>query len=146
ITFKLRQGIKFHNGEEMTADDVLASMERWMSLSAQAKSDIPGAEWEKVDEETVALHLQKASAISLYTLAEQNQIPIIIPKDIAEAAGESALEEYIGTGPLKFEEWKTDQYIKYVKFEDYQPREEAATGLGGKKEALADEIYWHFVP
>ncbi|WP_368653181.1 ABC transporter substrate-binding protein [Ornithinibacillus sp. 4-3] len=146
ITFPLRKAIKFHNGEEMTADDVIASMERWMSISAQAQSDIPGAEWEKVDEDTVAVHLQAPSAISLYTIAEQNQLPIIVPKEIAEEAGAGAIEDYIGTGPLKLDEWRTDQYIKFVKFKDYQPRSEEPTGLGGRKEALADEIYWHFVP
>ena len=32
-TIKLRQGVKFHNGQEMTADDVVASMSRWLELS-----------------------------------------------------------------------------------------------------------------
>src|SRR5690606_281193 len=58
---------------------------------------------------------------------------------------EEGVTEYIGTGPYKFEEWKTDQYIHLKKFVDYQPREEAADGLGGKKEALVDDIYFEMV-
>src|SRR5690625_1213800 len=36
FVFEIREGIKFHNGDEMTADDVVASMERWMTLSSAA--------------------------------------------------------------------------------------------------------------
>ncbi len=42
-TIKLRQGVKFHNGEEMTADDVVASMNRWIEVSAKANTLIGGS-------------------------------------------------------------------------------------------------------
>lgn len=146
IIFKLRKGVKFHNGNEMTADDVLASMNRWLEMSQQASASIPGAKWEKIDEETVELQLEKPSSIALYTVAEQNQVAAIMPKEIAESATEAGAEEYIGTGPFEFVEWKTDQYIHYKKFDDYQSRTEPASGLAGEKKALVDEIYWNFVP
>src|SRR5699024_5073515 len=50
-----------------------------------------------------------------------------------------------GTGPFKFDEWKQDQYISLSKFDDYQALPEEASGLSGKKEALVDEIKFHFV-
>ena len=53
-TIKLRQGVKFHNGDEMKADDVVASMNRWMKLSPKAKTLIGGSVFEKVDEYKVA--------------------------------------------------------------------------------------------
>ena len=49
-TFKLRQGVKFHNGEEMKADDVVASMNRWLELSAKANTLIGGSVFEEVDD------------------------------------------------------------------------------------------------
>ena len=54
-TIKLRQGVKFHNGDEMKADDVVASMNRWMELSPKAKTLIGGSVFEKVDDYTVKL-------------------------------------------------------------------------------------------
>ncbi len=56
-TIKLRQGVKFHNGKEMTADDVVASMNRWIEVSAKANTLIGGSSFEKVDDHTVVLRL-----------------------------------------------------------------------------------------
>src|SRR5699024_7606708 len=56
------------------------------------------------------------------------------------------IQEYIGTGPFEFVEWKQDQYIHFKKYEDYQAVDMEADGLIGKKEALVDEIYFYLVP
>ena len=45
----------------------------------------------------------------------------------------------------KFVEWKQDQYVHLTKFEDYVGIDEPADGLFGKKEALVDDLYFHFV-
>lgn len=145
-TFKLRKGVKFHNGKEMTADDVVASMVKWTENSAMNQTVLKGAEWTKVDDYTVQLRVESASALIPFALADQNQMAAIMPKEVAEAAGPTGAEEYIGTGPFKFVEWKRDQYIRMEKFADYQPAPGSASGLAGEKQALVDEIYWHFVP
>ena len=54
------------------------------------------------------------------------------------------MEEYLGTGPFKFVEWKPHQYIKMVRFEDYKPVEFPTNGFGGKKVAYVDEL--QFIP
>ena len=58
ITFNLRKGIKFHNGEEMTADDVVSSMDRWKEKTSLGKAYFDKAEFKKVDEDTVVLTLK----------------------------------------------------------------------------------------
>src|SRR5690625_3343579 len=145
-TFKLREGVKFHNGKEMTADDVVASMERWLEQSTITGNIFIDATWTAEDDYTVVLELNEPSSLTLDTLASAKQAAAIMPKEIVEAAGEQGPEEYIGTGPFQFDEWKQDQYLKFTKFEDYQPREEEADGLSGKREALVDEIIFHMVP
>src|SRR5690625_4487556 len=145
-TFHLREGILFHNGKEMIADDVIASMERWLELSTITGNIFEGATWTAKDDYTVVLELQQPSSLTLDTLATSKQAPGIMPKEIVESATAEGVEEFIGTGPYEFVEWRQDQYIHYKRFDDYQPREEEADGLGGKKEALLDEIYIHFVP
>jgi peptide/nickel transport system substrate-binding protein len=52
--------------------------------------------------------------------------------------------EYVGTGPYKFAEWKPDSHLWMVRFDDYKPRTEPASGYGGRKVAYADEI--RFIP
>ena len=61
-TIKLRQGVKFHNGQEMTADDVVASMNRWLKLSPKANTLIGGSVFEKVDDYTVTMTANEASS------------------------------------------------------------------------------------
>lgn len=146
FVFKLREGIKFHNGEEMTAEDVVASMERWLELSTITGNIFDGATWTVEDDYTVVLELEEPSSLTLDTIASAKQAAAIMPKDIVESAGADGPEEYIGTGPYKFVEWAQDQYIHFTKFDDYQARDEEADGLGGKKEALVDDIYFHLVP
>src|SRR4029434_2469678 len=147
-TFKLRQGIKFHNGKEMTSEDVVASLMRWGKQSIYGKAlfaqvvDVRG-----VDKYTVEMKLKEKSAIVLISLGVPNNFGAIYPKEIAEKF-EPAVKatEYIGTGPYKLAEWKPDQYIRMVRFDDYKSRTEKPTGYGGGKTAYLDEIGWVPVP
>lgn len=145
FTFNLREGILFHNGEEMTAEDVVASLERWIERSGRAKNAIGEGKFEIVDEYTVKLILPQPSVGALHVLAMPNQFGAIMPKEVIENAAADGVQEYIGTGPFKFVEWKQDQYIQYERYEDYQSPEGEPSGLAGKREALVDDLYVHFV-
>lgn len=145
ITFKLRKGIKFHNGDEMTADDVVASMTRWAETTSLGKGSFVGSTFSKVDEETVELVMPEAQFTVLHMLADPGQAAVIAPKSTIDSATPEGLTEFIGTGPYKFVEWKSDQYVLLSKFEDYQSLDETASGLAGKKEAFVDDIYFQFV-
>lgn len=146
-TFHLREGIKFHNGEVMKAEDVVASMSRWLETSGPGKGKFANAKFEEIDEYTVELTLEKPLSIALPLLAYGGgSLPGIMPKDIVEAADEEGIKEYIGTGPFKFTEWKQDQHILMERFEDYQPLDEPASGLAGKREALVEKLYFIFTP
>src|SRR5437667_9440833 len=147
-TFKLRQGIKFHNGKEMTSDDVVASLTRWGKQSSYGKALFAQvAEFRAVDKYTVQMQLKEKSAIVLISLAVPNNFGAIYPKEIAEKfPPEQKVTEYVGTGPFKLAEWKPDQYIRMVRFDDYKSRNEPPNGYGGGKTAYVDEIRWVPVP
>src|SRR5688572_18472059 len=147
-TFKLRQGVKFHNGKEMTSKDVVASLARWGKQSNYGKSLFAQVEsWKALDKYTVEMRLKEKSAIVLISLAVPNNFGAIYPKEVAEKfAPEVKATEYIGTGPYKLAEWKPDQYIRMVRFDDYKSRSEKPSGYGGGKTAYVDEIRWVPVP
>jgi peptide/nickel transport system substrate-binding protein len=147
-TFKLRQGVKFHNGKEMSSEDVVASLGRWGKQSIYGKGLFTQvAELKAVDKYTVEMRLKEKSAIVLISLAVPNNFGAIYPKEIAEKfAPEVKTTEYVGTGPFKLVEWKPDQYIRMVRFDDYKPRNEKPNGYGGGKTAYVDEIRWVPVP
>ncbi len=147
-TFKLRQGIKFHNGKEMTAEDVVASLKRWGQQSIYGK-DLFGqvTDLRAVDKYTVEMKLKEKSAIVVINLAVPNNFAAIYPKEVAEKfKPQEKVTEFIGTGPYKLAEWKPDQYIRMVRFDDYKPRSEKPAGYGGAKIAYLDEIRWISVP
>lgn len=144
-TFHLRKGIKFHNGKEMTSDDVVASMNRWKDKSSRGKAVLNGGEFKTQGADTVVLTLKTASMGVLPAMAGQGQFAAIMPKEVVEAAGPSGVKDYIGTGPFKFVEWKKDQFIHLTKFKDYKPVDKPADGLAGKREALVDDLIFNVV-
>src|SRR5262245_46157626 len=84
-TFKLRQGVSFHNGKEMVADDVVASLTRWGKRSVYGKALFAQVvDLRAVDKHTVEMKLKERSGIVLVSLAVPNNMAAIYPKDIAE--------------------------------------------------------------
>ncbi len=147
-TFKLRQGIKFHNGREMTSEDVVASLARWGKQSVYGKTLFDKVtDLRAADRYTVELKLRERVAIVLISLAVPNNFAAIYPREIAEKfPPQTKITEYVGTGPFKVVEWRPDQYIRMVRFEEYKPRNEPPDGYGGGKTAYVDEIRWIPVP
>ncbi|MEA4891858.1 MAG: ABC transporter substrate-binding protein [Peptococcaceae bacterium] len=148
--YYLRQGVKFHNGETMTADDVVASMNRWIDNAGTAKSMVgEGAYFEKVDDNTVKIKMDHSCAWLNQLIAGFGQRPTIMPKSIIDNANPDTgfVEEYVGTGPYKVDEIVEDQYIKIVKFNEYQPygTKGEYSGYAGYKEAPIETIYFDFV-
>src|SRR3990172_509130 len=146
-TFKLRPGIKFHNGKELGAEDVVASLARWGRLANSGKALFAQvADLRAVDRSTVELRLKEKSPVVVLTLAIPNNFAAIYPKETAEKYPQTKVAEYVGTGPFRVAEWKPDQYIRMVRFDDYKPRSEKPTGYGGAKIAYVDELRWIPVP
>ncbi|WP_368654078.1 ABC transporter substrate-binding protein [Ornithinibacillus sp. 4-3] len=145
ITLKLREGLTFHDGSDLTIEDVIASLERWRDISTLGKSFFSQAEFKAEDEHTLIIELEERMYTALQILAEPGRSAIIVPKRTIDEAEEDGLKEFIGTGPFKFDEWKQDQYIAMSKFEDYQAIDGEPSGLAGRKEAKVDEIKFHFV-
>ncbi len=149
-TYKLRQGVMFHNGQEMKADDVVASMNRWIECCSNASQMIGNSRFEKVDDYTVKISMEESLMYLNELMATAGQMPAIVPAStIADADPETGLlKEYIGTGPYKFDEWQQDQYIKIVKFDDYTPygTPGECDARVGYKEAKTPDVYFDIVP
>jgi peptide/nickel transport system substrate-binding protein len=144
-TITLRKGVKFHNGKELTAADVVASLKRWGQVASLGRVLWPDVESiEATDPYTVAIQLKQPSASLVYGLAETSAV--IHPRDVVEGVGPGQLKELIGTGPYRFVEHKPDRHIKFVRFKDYAARAEPPNGFSGKRTAWLDEILFIPVP
>src|SRR2546428_8067890 len=87
------------------------------------------------------MQVKEKTATVVISLAIPNNAAAIYPQEIADKfkPAEKATE-WIGTGPFKLVEWKPDRHIKMVRFDDYQPRKEAASGYGGRKIVPLNEV------
>jgi peptide/nickel transport system substrate-binding protein len=141
----LREGIKFHDGSDFDADDVIASINRWMKKSQYGQMLSRNLkELKKTGPLQVVIALKDSSPSIPMLLCYPNQQAAIYPKEVVDAAGDDQIKSFIGTGPYKLGERKPDQYIKLVRNENYKPREEAPDGMAGKRTAYADELM--FIP
>jgi peptide/nickel transport system substrate-binding protein len=146
-TLRLRKGVKFHNGKELTAADVVASLTRWGKMSSPGKATFKNIEAvEAKNPVTVEIRLKDASGALLTNLAQVDNAAVIYPKEVIDASGDGQLKEYVGTGPFRFVEHKPDRHIKLARFDGYTPRSEASSGLAGRRLAHLDELYFLPVP
>ncbi len=139
-TFKLQEGVTWHDGKPFSADDVVFSLDkflrevhpRWRPLANAQVEKI-----EKVDDLTVRITLKQPFGPLM--LAMETSFTPMVPKHIYEGTdfrANPANNTPIGTGPFKLKEWKKGSYIHLVKNESYWLK-------GSPK---LDEIYYQFIP
>lgn len=146
FTFKLRRDVKFHDGKPMTAEDVVASIERYRRDSVN-KAQLAGiASVEKVDDATVVIKTKKPEPIFLDTFSDYGTPYGIIPAAQAQQPM-GRLDPIVGTGPYKLAEWVPDSHVKLVRFEDYVPRKDGkkSDGFGGIKTAWLDTVTFRII-
>lgn len=124
--FKLRQGVKFHDGSGMTADDVVFTFNRIIQenmieypephTSPRKGLIAPLASVEKVDDYTVRFNLSAPWPPAMQLFVHQQ----IVPKAYLEAVGtQGFVEKPIGAGPFKFVEGQLDDQIVMERFDEY---------------------------
>lgn len=111
--FTLREGVKFHNGSDFTAEDVLYTFERNTASEATAATigpvDLPNCEIESDYSIVIAMSQPYPAFLNCCTL----DIAAIVDKETMEEIGEEAYAANpVGTGPFQFVEWATGDYIE----------------------------------
>lgn len=127
----LREGAKFHNGDPVTADDVVFSFERIIAPDSKSlfKGFVPFIKSvTKKDDKTVAFELKHPFAL----FADRLSVVKIVPKKVVEAGQEQFDANPIGSGPYKFVSATKDDKIVFTKFADYN----------GPMKAKVDDMTW----
>ncbi len=147
-TFKLRTGVKFHNGDTLDAGDVKASIERWRVTGPKGTGLADLASIATPDAHTVVFNFKSSMGqFLLLLLGSDENKAIIMPKEVADASKTPGqLTEVVGTGPFRFVEYKEDQYARLAKFEDYSARSDKPNYQSGKKVTNVDEVIFWIVP
>src|SRR5437762_3646092 len=148
-TFKLRPGLKFHDGQPVTSKDVVASILRF---NKRIPAGVTMMQFTKeivtTGPDTFEIRLNKPFALVLETLAGPEN-PLFITREAdAQLDPNTAMTTAVGSGPFIFvrEGWVPGSKGVYKKNPDYKPRSDAADGFAGGKLAKVDRVEWLVIP
>jgi peptide/nickel transport system substrate-binding protein len=145
-TFTLRDGLEFHDGTPVTAEDVIASLQRWGQRDVMGKKLLSFVEgWETVKPDTFRMKLRQFYGLVLESLGKpSSSVPFIMPRRVATMPVNKQIDDTTGSGPFVFkkDEWRPGEKVVYVKNAKYRPRAEPASGTAGGKVVKVDRVEW----
>ena len=150
-TFRLRDGLEFHDGSPVTSEDVIASLKRWAQRDSMGQKMAAVLDhYNAVDSQTFEIVLKQPFGPLLEAIGKPSVVvPFIMPKKAASAVDAfTQSDNVIGSGPFIFkkDEWKPGEKTVFVKNSKYKPRPESASGLAGGKVVYIDRIEWAWIP
>src|SRR5205823_11217558 len=149
-TFTLRDGLKWHDGAPVTAEDCVASLQRWGKRDGMGQKLMNfTASIEATDAKTITLKLKEPYGLVLESIGKPSSVvPFMMPKRIAETPADKAISEHIGSGPFKFMAAEFQPGVKavYEKNKDYVPRKEPPSWASGGKVVKVDRVEWLYIP
>jgi peptide/nickel transport system substrate-binding protein len=146
----LREGLKFHNGEPVRAQDCAPSLARWA-----ARDTLGHTMWQYVDscgaqdDRTLKIVLKQPIPIFIEAIARGSPgAPLIMPEHVAKTDPYKQITETVGSGPYRFlaDEFVSGAHVAYARFADYVPRPEPAEWTIGGKVAHFDRVEWLIIP
>lgn len=153
-TFKLRDGVEFHNGTALTTDQVIGTLRRQSERAPVFK-----LVWDKFGPESFddfitkdnnlefTVNLTEQTGLVIDALGPQNFTPqIVLASWYLLPATESAPGTPIGTGPYRFEAWTPGDRWTAIPFENYSPSPEPSDGQAGKHTAFFDRVSYIEIP
>jgi len=147
-TFRLREGVMFHNGDTLDSADVKASLDRWREVGPKGSGLDGLSSIETPDDLTVVMNFDEPMGrFLLLLLGSDENKAVVMPAEIALASTTPGqLSEVVGTGPYRFVEYREDQYARLARFDDYVARDDDPNYQTGRKDAYVDEIIFWIVP
>ncbi len=145
--FTLREGLLFHDGAPVTAEDVVASLRRWGARDPHGRQimAITEALTAEGDGRSVTWRLRRPYALMLDALSKPaGNMPAIMPARVAATDPFTAITDTTGSGPFIFvrDEWVPGSRVVYHRNPAYVPRAEPASGTAGGKVAHVDRVEW----
>ena len=149
-TIKLRQGLKFHDGEPVRSADCIASIERWAKPDSFGQLLAAAVDsYKVVDDRSFEIRLKRPFPLLVTALGKpDSRVPFMMPERLTKTPPDKGIPEIIGSGPYKFVagEYVSGSRAVYEKFNDYQPRSEKVAWATGGKVAYFPRIEWHIIP
>src|SRR5919197_6746695 len=149
-SFTLRDGLRFHDGAAVSAEDCVASLQRWGKRDALGKLMFQRVRQLKaVDKKSFGLDLNEPFGSVLEALGKpSSNVPFIMPARVVSISENEQIKEVIGSGPFVFvkDEWQPGHQVVYRRNPDYVPRTDVASGSAGGKHVHVDRLVSRYVP
>ena len=149
-TIKLRDGLKFHNGEPVRAQDAVQSLKRWAGRETFGQTVGQFVDtWGVQDDKTIKITLTRPVPVFLEAITRGSaSVPFIVPEHIAKTDPFKQITDPTGSGPYKFNmsEFAAGSFASYTRNADYVPRKEAADWTSGGKVAHFERLEWPTIP
>jgi len=146
----LRDGLHFHDGEPVRARDCVASINRWMKRDFIGRTIAQRLDaLDSPDDRTVVFRLSRPFPQLPFALGKTTpNLMAIMPSRLAMTDANAALPALIGSGPFRFvaDEFSANGLAVVARFEDYNPRNELASGTAGGRIAKVDRVEWRVIP
>ena len=148
-TIKLREGLKFHDGEPVRAVDCIASLNRW------SKRDSYGQTWAEqldamraIDDRSFEVKLKEPFPLFIEAIGKSTGPAFIMPERLARTDANTQVREVVGSGPYRFvrEEFVAGSRAVYLRNEQYVPRSEPVSIFAGGKVVHFDRVEWLVLP
>lgn len=148
-TIRLRDGLRFHDGQPVRATDCAASLRRWSGRDTFGRAYAATVDrYEAVDDRTLRIHLKRPFPRLLDAIGKPHSVPaFIMPERVVTAAADKPITEIIGSGPYRFLPGELDSgnLVAYARNEAYVPRSEAPEWTSGGKVAHFDRVEWRVI-
>ena len=147
-TLHLREGLKFHDGSAVRAQDVVASIKRFGARNLLGQTLFSCVSTlSATSDNTIEFKLTRPFSLLSYTLA--SSAASIMPERLANTPDNIAIKEVVGSGPFRFvaNKWVSGSHVVYQKSADYLPRASGQpSNTAGPKIAHVDEVRWQIIP
>ena len=149
-TFKIREGLTFHDGDPQTTDDVLASIARYEQRQPVGISirQLGEPSYQKIDDYTFQMDMGKTFGLVPFFWGTWGTVYVFKEEVASEVSPDVAIEaeRTVGSGPFAFVSWEPGNRLVMERYEDYIPRTDTKDGAAGSKEAYLDRIVMAEVP
>jgi peptide/nickel transport system substrate-binding protein len=147
---KLRDGLKWHDGEPVRAQDCAPSLARWAARDTFGQTAAKFVDaWGVADDRTIKITLKQPFPLLIEAIAKPDaQIAFMMPERLAKTDPYKSIPEIIGSGPFRFlkDEFVAGSSVAYAKNSDYVPRQEAPDWTSGGKVVHFDRVEWKIIP
>ena len=149
-TFTLRDGLEWHDGKPVTAEDCVASLKRWSARDSMGQKLAQSLqEYKVVDAKTFQIVLKDKFGPVIESIGKPSVVvPFMMPKRVAETDPFKQIDSQVGSGPFIYvnAESKPGEKHVYIKNPKYKPRTEPASGLAGGKVVKVDRVEFIDMP